>query len=196
MPQPTSKPGQPGGNHGPARPTYFPLCFSSTTNMPAPCNAQCPAITAALRQPANSLVMGFPSTVMNRAVRGSASIAVFGATSVPRHCRRISRSVSITGPFDWASVTPGLRGAIILNFHFHGRRLLPYIRISGGKRGPYHPCQIRLAIRLGEQQHTGIEMTVVDDDFVGITRGEQYFQRGPALQRCVGELAAVHRARH
>src|ERR1700682_5943963 len=121
MPQPTSKPGQPGGNHGPTRPTYFPLVFSSTTNMPAPWSAQCPATPAALRHPTNSLVMGFPSTVMNRAVPGSASIAVFGATSVPRHCRRISRSVSITGPLDWASVTPGLRGAIIWNFHFHGR---------------------------------------------------------------------------
>ena len=51
MPQPTSNPGQPGGYHGPTRPTNGRLIFSSTTNMPKPCSAQCPAITAALRQP-------------------------------------------------------------------------------------------------------------------------------------------------
>ncbi len=107
------KPGQPGGNQGPTRPTNFPLDFSSTTNMPAPCSAQCPAITAALRHPANSLVGGLPSAAINRAVPGSDSIAALGATSAPRHCRSLRRSVSITGPFGWASVTPGLSGGNI-----------------------------------------------------------------------------------
>src|SRR3954454_9548326 len=35
-PQPISKCGQPGGNHGPTRPTKLPVDFSSTANMPAP----------------------------------------------------------------------------------------------------------------------------------------------------------------
>src|SRR6266436_2869179 len=113
MPQPTSKPGQPGGNQGPTRPTNFPLDFSSTTNMPAPCSAQCPAITAALRHPANSLLGGLPSAAMNRAVPGSDSIAALGATSAPHHCRSLRRSVSITRPFGWASVTPALSGGNI-----------------------------------------------------------------------------------
>src|SRR3982075_3086102 len=140
MPQPTSKPGQPAGNHGPTRPANFPVCFSSTTNMPAPCSAQCPAMTAALRHPARSLVMGFPSTVMNRAVPGSASIAVFGATSARHHCRSFNHSVSITGPFGWASVMPGLRGAIIgfLDFlttrcnvlYRHGRACPGHLRLA------------------------------------------------------------------
>jgi hypothetical protein len=42
-------------------------------------------------------VTGFPSAVMNRAVPGSASIAVFGAMSAPRHRRSFRRSVSRTG---------------------------------------------------------------------------------------------------
>jgi hypothetical protein len=50
---------------------------------------------------------------MNLAVPGSASIAVFGATSAPRHCRNFRRSVSMMGPSGCASVTPGLRGANI-----------------------------------------------------------------------------------
>jgi hypothetical protein len=57
--------------------------------------------------------MGLPSTVMNRAVPGSASIAVLGATSAPHHCRSIRRSVSMTGPFGWASVTPDFSGGNI-----------------------------------------------------------------------------------
>src|SRR5450759_236558 len=193
MPEPTSKPGQPGGRQGPTRPTNFPLLLSSTTNMPNPCSAQCPAITAALRHPINSSVTGFPSTVMNRAVPGSASIAVFGATSAPHPCRSFRRSVSMMGPLGWASVTPGLRGAIIAASIFTETICYP---MSDSKRGWYHPGKIRLAIRLGEQQHTGIEMAVMDDGFVRIAGGEQYLQRGPSLQRRVGKLAAVHRSRH
>src|ERR1700687_347151 len=113
MPQPTSKPGQPGGNQGPTRPTNLPVDFSSTTNMPMPCSTQCPAMMAALRHPTNSSVTGFPSAVMYRAVPGSDSIAVFAAMSAPRHGRSFRRSVSMTGLSGWASVTPGLRGAII-----------------------------------------------------------------------------------
>src|SRR4051794_30707992 len=113
IPQPTSNPGQPGGNQGPTRPTNFPLVFSSTTNMPTPCNIQCPDMTAALRHPANSEVTGLPSAAMKRAVPGSESIAVFGAMSAPRHGRSVNRSVSITGPSDRASLTPGLRGGSI-----------------------------------------------------------------------------------
>jgi hypothetical protein len=131
MPQPTSKPGQLGGNHGPTRPTNFPVAFSSTTNMPAPCSAQCPAITAALRHPADAVVTGLPSTVMYRAVPGSASIAVFGSTSAPHHCRSFSRSVSMTGPFGWVSVMPGLSGGNIgfsILSIFLGKCLPPSLR--------------------------------------------------------------------
>ena len=119
--QPTSNPGQPGGNHGPTLPANFPLDFSSTTNMPKPCSTQCPDRIAALRHPTKSLVTGLPSAVMNRAVPGSASMAVLGATSAPHHRRRIRRSVWITGPSGCARVTPGFRGAIIGSFHFHGQ---------------------------------------------------------------------------
>ena len=48
-----------------------------------------------------------------RAVPGSDSIAVYGAISLPFHCRNRRRSVSITGPLAAASVTPGLSGAIM-----------------------------------------------------------------------------------
>src|SRR5258708_3618865 len=113
MPQPTSKPGQPGGHHGPTRPTYFPLDFSSTTNMPKPWSAQCPDITAALRQPTISVVTGLPSAVMKRAVSGSLSIAELGAISLAHHGRRISCSVSILGPVTSSSLAPGLSGGII-----------------------------------------------------------------------------------
>ena len=58
IPQPTSKPGHPGGQYGPTRPTYRPDDFSSTTNMPTPCSTQCPAMMAALRQPLSSRVTG------------------------------------------------------------------------------------------------------------------------------------------
>src|SRR5258708_15855259 len=98
MPQPTSKPGQPGGDHGPTRPIYLPFDFSSTANIPKPCSAQCPDITAALRQPESSLVIGLPSAAMKRAVPGSDSIAVFAATSALRPFRTIRRSVSTPGP--------------------------------------------------------------------------------------------------
>src|SRR5713101_1070086 len=118
MPQPTSKPGQPGGNHGPTRPTNFPLAFSSTTNMPAPCNTQCPDMTAAFRHPTSSSVTGFKGAII--------------AISVLRG--QISRGLA-----------------------------------SGDKRGAYHPCKIRLAVRLGKQQHTGVEMAVVDNGFIRIT---------------------------
>src|SRR6267154_1645320 len=194
MPHPTSKPGQPGGNHGPTRPTNLPLAFSSTTNMPAPCSAQCPAMTAAFRQPTSSLVTGLPSTVMNRAVPGSDSIAVFGAISALHHCRSFRRSVSTTGPLGRASVTPCLRGAIIATSSLQWMDTGRFI--SGSKGGAYHPRKIRLAIGLGKQQHAGIEMAVMDNGFVRIAGGEQYLQRRPSLQRLVGELAAIHRARH
>src|SRR5713226_5329283 len=167
MPQPTSKPGQPGGNHGPTRPTNFPLAFSSTTNMPGPCNTQCPDMTAAFRHPTSSSVTGFPSTVMNRAVPGSDSIAVFGATSAPRHCRSLRRSVSMTGPPGRASVTPGFKGAIIAISVLLGQ--ISRGLASCDKRGAYHPCKIRLALRLGKQQHTGVEIAVVDNGFIRIT---------------------------
>jgi len=172
--QPTSKPGQPGGNHGPTRPTNLPLAFSSTTNMPAPCSAQCPAMTAAFRQPTSSLVAGLPSTVMNRAVPGSDSIAVFGAISALHHCRSFRRSVSTTGPLGRASVTPCLRGAIIATSSLQWMDTGRFI--SGSKGGAYHPRKIRLAIGLGKQQHAGIEMAVMDNGFVRIAGGEQYLQ--------------------
>src|SRR5215475_10310358 len=113
MPQPISNPGQLGGNHGPTLPANLPEDFSSTTNMPAPYSTQCPAMTAAFRHPTSSSVTGLPSAVINRAVGGSDSMAVFGAMSDPRHCRRISRSVSMTGPLMLASAAPGLTGATI-----------------------------------------------------------------------------------
>jgi hypothetical protein len=68
---------------------------------------------AALRQPTNASVTGFPSDVMKRAEAGSASIAVFGSMSASRHRRNTRRSVSMMGPSVCGSVTPGLRGAII-----------------------------------------------------------------------------------
>src|SRR5258706_516176 len=67
-----------------------------------------------LRHPASSVVTGLPSAAMNRAVPGSDSIAVFGATSG----RSLRRSVSMMGPFSWASVTPALSGGNI-GFHPH-----------------------------------------------------------------------------
>src|ERR1700694_3382200 len=113
MPQPTSNPGQPGGHHGPTRPAYLPEDFSSTTNMPMPSNAQCPDITAALRHPASSVVTGLPSAAMKRAVPGSDNMAAFGAISLPRHGRRISRAVSMAGPSNRARLAPGLSGGNI-----------------------------------------------------------------------------------
>jgi hypothetical protein len=68
---------------------------------------------AALRQPTNGSVIGLLSAVMTRPETGSASIAVFGTTSAPRHCRSINRPVSMTGPLDRGSVTPGLSGGNI-----------------------------------------------------------------------------------
>jgi bifunctional UDP-N-acetylglucosamine pyrophosphorylase/glucosamine-1-phosphate N-acetyltransferase len=49
---------------------------------------------------------------------------------------------------------------MLLSNRVWGRRLQLGI---GTKCGSYHPCKIRLAIRLGEQQHPGIETAVVDD---------------------------------
>src|SRR5450432_3045633 len=190
MPQPTSKPGQPGGNHGPTRPTNFPLALSSTANMPAPCKAQCPDMTAAFRHPTSSSVTGFPSTVMNRAVPGSDSIAVFGATSAPHHCRNLRRSVSMTGPPGRARVTPGFKGAIIATSVLRGK--LSRGLASGDKGGAYHPCKIRPAVRLGKQQYTGIEMAMMHDGFVRIAGREENFQRSPSRQRLGGEMTAIH----
>src|SRR5207342_2574930 len=116
MPQPTSKPGHSGGDHGPTRPINLPLDFSSTANMVKPWSAQCPAMTTALRHPPSSLVTALLSGVMKRAVSGSESIAVFAATSLLRHGRRISRDVSINGPSAGISLAPGLSGGIIV-FH-------------------------------------------------------------------------------
>jgi hypothetical protein len=78
--------------------------------------------------PTNASVTGFPSEVMNRAAAGSASIAVFGSMSASRHRRNIRRSVSITGPFVWARMTPGLTGAIIG---------FPSSKTSGNIQGAY-----------------------------------------------------------
>src|SRR4051794_10494585 len=83
--------------------------------MPAPWSTQCPAMIAALRHPFSSLVTGLPSAVMNLAVPASASIAVFAATSAPRHCRNIKRSVSMTGPSMCASVTADFAGGVIVS---------------------------------------------------------------------------------
>src|SRR5258708_28512162 len=110
MPQPTSKPGQPGGHHGPTRPTYVPLDLSSTTNMPTPCNTQCPDMIAALRQPIHASVTGFPSAVMKRPEAESASIPVVGSILVLRPPPNVNPSVSITRPVGLASGTPGLSG--------------------------------------------------------------------------------------
>ena len=91
------------------------------------------------------------------------------------------------GPSDWARVTPGLSETIIMVFHFD--RTIGHPN-SGDKSRSQHPRKVRLAIRLGKQQHTGIKMAVVDNDFIRIAGGEQYFQRRPALQRGVGESAS------
>ena len=74
------------------------LDFSSTTNMPKPCSAQCPDHHGGVAPAADPVVTGLPSGVMKRAVPGSDSIAVFAAMSRSRHCRRIRRAVSMTGP--------------------------------------------------------------------------------------------------
>src|SRR5579863_2581935 len=68
---------------------------------------------AALRQPTNSSTTGFPSEVMNRALSGSASISVFGVTSVSRHRRNMRRSVSMARSAGIGKVTPCLAGGII-----------------------------------------------------------------------------------
>src|SRR5579871_3791795 len=67
---------------------------------------------AALRQPTNASTTGLPSDVMKRALSGSDSIAVLGATSSSRHRRNIRRSVSINGP-GGVKLIPGLRETII-----------------------------------------------------------------------------------
>src|SRR5258708_2724888 len=104
---------------------------------------------AALRHPFSSSVMGFPSAVMNRAVGGSESIAVFGAMSAPHHGRSFSRSVSRTGPSRDASVMPGLRGASIAvsvlsipREHRRGQRCF-----APSLRGAQATKQSRLALR-------------------------------------------------
>src|ERR1700712_5018155 len=102
---------------------------------------------------------------MNRPATGSESIAVLGATSALLHCRSIKRSVSMTGPSDRASVMPGLvRRFIAASFFKDNIRQA----ISAGKCCAYHSRQIRFAIGLGQQQHAGIEMAVMNNGFVGI----------------------------
>jgi len=112
IPQPTSKPGQTGRKKEPTRPANFPKDFSSAANMPKPCSTQCPAMIAELRQPAIGSVTGLRSVVMKRAPKGSPSIAVFAAMSEARHCRKISRSVSIPGQSGCGSVAPCFSGGI------------------------------------------------------------------------------------
>src|SRR5258708_25614959 len=104
---------------------------------------------AAWRHPFSCSVMGFPSAVMNRAVGGSESIAVFGAMSAPNHGRSFSRSVSRTGPSRDASVMPGLRGASIAvsvlsipREHRRGQRCF-----APSLRGAQATKQSRLALR-------------------------------------------------
>ena len=65
-----------------------------------------------------------------------------------------------------------------------------------GERLADHRRQIRLAIRLGEQQDSGVEPAVMDDRIFGVARGKQHLEPGPGFRRLVGELAAVHRAGH
>src|ERR1700712_1439880 len=82
---------------------------------------------------------------MNRAVGGSASIAVYGAMSLPCHCRSRRRSVSRTGPLACAGVTPDRSGAIIgsssshvvpanAGTHNHHYQLLEKISAVGATR--------------------------------------------------------------
>jgi len=130
MPQPTSKPGQTGGKNGPTRPTNLPLLFSSTTNMPKPCSTQCPAMIAALRQPAIGSVTGLRSAVMKRALSGSPSIAILAAMSAARHCRSNSRSVSIPGQLGCGGVAPVFSGGIILLSSSTGKRCRTHITLS------------------------------------------------------------------
>src|SRR5262245_22195300 len=81
--------------------------------MPKPCSAQCPAMIAALRQPAIGSVTGLRSGVMKRALRGSPSIAVLAAMSEARHCRRMRRSVSIPAQPCCGSTAPFFSCGII-----------------------------------------------------------------------------------
>src|SRR3984957_15895909 len=144
MPQPTSKPGQPGGNHGPTLPTNLPVLFSSTTNMPKPCSAQCPEMIAAFRHPTNASVMGLLSAVMKGPDAGSASIAVLGAISDACHVRSFRRPVSMTGPPGCVRLTPGLRGTTIA---------IQFLRLSA----PGLPCQAAKSLKACRTDKTPAE---------------------------------------
>src|SRR5215510_13620391 len=59
-----------------------------------------------------------------------------------------------------------------------------------------HARDFRLAVRLGKQEHAGIEATVMENRVFGIARREQYLHSGPTLDHLLGELTTVQRARH
>src|SRR5215213_8514988 len=109
--------------------------------MPKPYSAQCPAMMAALRQPAIGSVTGLRSAVMERALRGSPSIIVFAVTSDARHCRRMRRSVSIPGQSGCGNVAPFFSGGITL------------LSSSGERRGTHLIMHARLAAKPGVQEN-------------------------------------------
>ena len=77
-----------------------------------------------------------------------------------------------------------------LRRYFCSRRIFrknrfPFFRImlddgavSTGERLADHDRHVRLAIRLGEQQHAAVEPAVMNDGVLGIARGEQHLQPG------------------
>src|SRR5262249_4746716 len=82
--------------------------------------------------------------VMNRALRGSPSIAMFAAMSEARHCRRIRRSVSIPGQSGCGSVAPFFSVGIILlsSCPENVARLIFHARLAakhGGKKMSWLP---------------------------------------------------------
>src|SRR5579872_4127471 len=102
---------------------------------------------AELRQPLIGSVTGLRSGVMKRPLSGSESIAVLGPMSEARHCRRISRSVSMPGQSDFGSATPGLSGGIILSLsnnaglllgRMAGRRVLHFLLSFRQSNGGLH----------------------------------------------------------